>query len=216
MALVNFVVCACADQVFFQKYFKEHFQLDPNYVHKMTPENVGNYYKMLQVVDMVFNEHGVKYWIDGGTLLGAVRHGGMIPWDDDADIEVFEADAARVWELNPVFNKLGYKVSDWSWGDGLRIYPLHGQQPKLDIFLVKQVNDRIVIANGNFPKNYWFPNELTPLKRIKFGPVILNCPNELTRYLITNYGKNFMTHAHVRPSAVHYTIVDFSPAEYVW
>lgn len=199
----------------FQKYFKEPFILPAGYVHKMTPENVGDYYKMLQVVDKVFTEHGVTYWIDGGTLLGAVRHGGMIPWDDDADIEVFKSDAEKIWSLNSVFNKLGYKVSDWSWGDGLRIYPIDKKQPKLDIFLVKEVAGKVVIANGNFPKNYWYLSELTHFVRMQFGPIQLNAPYEVMRYLYTFYGKDVLTHAHVRPSATHFTIIDFSPAEYV-
>ncbi len=32
------------------------------------------------------NEHNLTYWISSGTLLGAIRHGGFIPWDDDIDV----------------------------------------------------------------------------------------------------------------------------------
>jgi len=42
--------------------------------------------EMLMEVDRICKKCGIKYNIIAGTLLGAIRHGGYIPWDDDADV----------------------------------------------------------------------------------------------------------------------------------
>ena len=42
--------------------------------------------RLLRIFDATCLELGLKYWLDSGTLLGAVRHGGFIPWDDDVDV----------------------------------------------------------------------------------------------------------------------------------
>ena len=48
--------------------------------------------------DRVCRKNGISYWIDSGTLIGAARHGGFIPWDDDLDVCILRKDRKRVAE----------------------------------------------------------------------------------------------------------------------
>ena len=43
---------------------------------------------MLKTFVDICNKHSIKYFVQGGTLLGTVRHGGFIPWDDDVDVSL--------------------------------------------------------------------------------------------------------------------------------
>lgn len=43
---------------------------------------------ILETIDRIARDHGIDYTVAFGTLLGAVRHGGYIPWDDDVDLEL--------------------------------------------------------------------------------------------------------------------------------
>ena len=71
----------------------EYYEIDG--LEEMQSELLGQ----LAIVDEICREHGLCYWLDGGTLIGALRHGKPIPWDDDMDICVPKEDFDKLIPL---------------------------------------------------------------------------------------------------------------------
>lgn len=66
-------------------YFEDEVR-DGFYVSAMVKRSWAVQLEVLEVVDKICKRHSLQYFAEGGTLLGAIRHGGFIPWDDDLDI----------------------------------------------------------------------------------------------------------------------------------
>ncbi len=78
--------------------------------------------KILADFDAFCKKHNIRYCLTQGTLLGAVRHGGMIPWDDDIDIAVFREDYDRLIEYSKEMPNTCRFVSRETDGEFPRLY----------------------------------------------------------------------------------------------
>jgi len=58
-------------------------------------------YELLEEFDRVCKKHGIKYMLFAGTALGAVRHGGIIPWDDDLDVVMLRGEYEKFLTVAP-------------------------------------------------------------------------------------------------------------------
>lgn len=58
----------------------------------------------------LLDRHGILHWLDYGALLGAVRDGHLVPWDEDVDIGILATDRDAVMSLVPEIERAGYRV----------------------------------------------------------------------------------------------------------
>lgn len=87
-------------RVQYKEYTKEQLEK----IHKIQLD-------MLKDIDAVCKKHGITYFAVSGTALGAVRHQGYIPWDDDIDIAMTRDDYDR---FRKVYAELGSKYTFFS------------------------------------------------------------------------------------------------------
>lgn len=98
------------DRIILTEEFYEDEVREGFYIPACVKQAWGAQIRVLNDVDRVCSELGIRYFADWGTFLGAVRHGGFIPWDDDFDICMLRDDYNRF--LNEGVAKLpeGYSV----------------------------------------------------------------------------------------------------------
>lgn len=64
----------------------------------------------LRTIKKIFDKKDIFFWLDYGTMLGAVREGKMIPWDWDMDVSIWFKDALKVFCCQPEFQEQGYEI----------------------------------------------------------------------------------------------------------
>ncbi|MGE3993780.1 MAG: phosphorylcholine transferase LicD [Pseudorhodoplanes sp.] len=162
--------------------------------------------RMLKILDHICTAESISYWMTAGTLIGALRHRGMIPWDCDIDVAMTEADYrafCRVadqlpsdiffqnQDTDPLFRstvmaKLRDRYSnyiEWQarnrdarWHNGLQV----------DIFFYRE-NEQGQLVNP-FRQTAYDRAEIFPLKRIEFEGAHLLAPQNADRYIRRRYG----------------------------
>ena len=103
----------------------------------LSDRQISRLYKMIDETLQVFDQHEIIHFAVAGTLLGAVRHGGIIPWDWDADIGTL-ASAAEINRLAPALHDKGYKLKKNNIF-GFKIFDDDNEDVWVDIFLMERM-----------------------------------------------------------------------------
>ena len=169
---------------------------------------------MLKDVHEIFELKKIPYWIDFGTLLGAIRHQGIIPWDDDIDLSIDINNEEKLLQLKPLFEKLDYVLLK-SKHDIYKIFPVDGKPvkkndfkfPYIDIFLRERElgnyyylkNNKKTTFHGKRDGQPLFikEEELFPLKEYIFGQLTVKGPHNPYPFIIALYGKQWHDIAYV-------------------
>jgi lipopolysaccharide cholinephosphotransferase len=164
--------------------------------------------KTLLLVCNLLDEHNIPYHLEGGTLLGLVRDGDLLPWDGDLDISIPLEYAGQLEKMKWTFLKIGIKMST------RRSQQTHGpiQKGQLSIFKIKSLANYLVqLVWPKYPSvvldifvkvkddqyTYWQANSkimrvenryYESFETISYRGKQLKVPNQYKAYLTEKYG----------------------------
>ena len=213
LILIILIIIFVTQNFNYLKKNKESFQ---NYSPILSQRDIINIKKgqkkmsnMLKEFDRICNKYNIKYFLIGGSLIGALAYKGWIPWDGDVDLEVREQDYAK---LKAVIQKelpkniwFQDKYTDSKYNHRIlgkmrdltscyTDYPYVGktshQGLQIDINIYKEMNGNIYFPD-NKKVTYLTKEDIYPLKRVPFENFHVYVMNNSKKYLVNNYGKNW-------------------------
>ena len=148
-------------------------------------------YTLLKIFDEILTKNNIPYMIIAGTLLGSVRHKDVIPWDHDVDVAIWKEDLPRYLELENEFRKRSLR-----YGYREEIHKIYSDKEPMysymDVFVFEMIDGHLTYDKEKWrkvwPKEYFLPGEVFPLKRYQFGPLKLLGPQKAVPYLERSYG----------------------------
>jgi lipopolysaccharide cholinephosphotransferase len=171
---------------------------------KLTQQQVNILYEILDRFDQVCTEAGTQYVLNGGTALGAIRHKGLIPWDDDGDLFMFAPQFYnKSMELFTCAARYGLIIKPFQHANGVestawyKIYLGHETFPNVDIFVLEHDPATNNWVHGDpkgrayFPTDYLTAYQANRFYRAEFGPLRLWMFPNHKPYFDRNYGNDW-------------------------
>jgi hypothetical protein len=134
----------------------------------------------------LLTRNGIVHWLDYGTLLGAVRNGEFIPWDQDVDFSIHARDRFRLLDLGPEITAAGYRFDP----NTLEVYYGRFNYNHADFWLWQDDGEQLTLGElESFPKHY-----VETLTEVTLCGKTFPSPTPVHRFLAEQrYGEDYMT-----------------------
>lgn len=149
---------------------------------------IGSYYRMVKVFADIMQRNNIEFFAHSGTMLGCVRHRGIIPWDDDVDVMVEECFEERLAACIPDFEAHGICLKKDCLNGLYQFYTTSKTNKdicpadlylQIDVFIGRRevIDGELVLHykseyfKKSFPKRYIEVADLYPLREYQFGPL---------------------------------------------
>lgn len=150
-------------------------------------------YSIMARTDQIFKNEGIEYFMIAGSLLGAERYQGRMPWDDDIDIGMREEFLDRF--VNLPFSEYGLAIRKVEFG--YKIYDAKNNHkagsestfPFIDVFMFREKGKGKGYeyssdwARKMWPQEYFEDGELYPLSTCIYAGMSIPCPNKSIQFL---------------------------------
>ncbi|XP_057656196.1 ribitol 5-phosphate transferase FKRP isoform X1 [Diorhabda carinulata] len=171
----------------------------PSYLYekKWTPPCcLSNLRKTAKHLFSILDETGIRYWLEAGSLLGAMRNGDILPWDHDVDVGFIREDQDRCsWlkmaKTKPVIDSKGFLWEKATEGNFYRVHFSKTNRIFVNLF-------PFYSKNGTMSKDSWYTSHknmefpehfLHPMSSIDFIGRTVPSPNNIRDFLELKFGK---------------------------
>jgi len=182
-------------------------------------------------VAALLEQKRIPHWLDCGTLLGARRHGQIIPWDTDVDMGVLATDFHNVLHALRGLDPQKYEIQDWSCcrvpNMFLRVL-IKETNSYLDLYVHElDLQKRTIRYKYSWTDSPWVPDfikkreivqggdinisDMFPLKKARFGNAVVHVPANWEAFLKVKYGPNLSPAKIWNPATSQYDKVPDHP-----
>ena len=176
------------------------------------PDVMAELYIIFEGLSRVLKRHNIEHWLSFGSAIGALRHGSIIPWDDDIDISMWYRDFDQLVGLEEELLELGIGLSlTWHhhsnlWSSTMfraylvkeeMAFKADGKTPaiNIDIFFMEEKEGTIRYMYDNYPRASYKVDGFYPLRSINLGPVSTFIPSNASEAIASDYGADWDTQA---------------------
>jgi phosphorylcholine metabolism protein LicD len=168
-------------------YYSKEIRSISDFTHWSCQYDLKTLYERWDIVQKSLEANNIEYFAVGRTLLGAVRHNGIVGWDDKIEISLLRINLLQLLELDiPDMQIIPDPSLKWVLDKETSCFYqilYKGYESRIYIYICEMHNGQIEMMRNLMPNQVFAVNALYPLQRVTFGPSEIYIPSDPIQYM---------------------------------